>query len=104
MTARDRRLRHANGEGRRWKAAKPYQTPKPKLMVPSVGARPSKAVLTGRETRPRPNAVVSAVIDTAVKMASIASATTARGVESIDARRRTPTPALPPMPCTRPMP
>jgi hypothetical protein len=50
--------------GKEVEGGKAVPDPEPKLMVPSVGARPSKAVLTGRETRPRPNAVVSVVIDT----------------------------------------
>ena len=43
-------------------------------------------------------------METAVKTARTTSERTASAVDSIDATRSTPTPALPPIPCTSPMP
>ena len=51
-----------------------------------------------------PKPVVTIVIDTAVKSASTTSEVTASAVDGIAASRRTPTPALPPIPWTSPIP
>ncbi len=51
-----------------------------------------------------PKPVVTSVIETAVKMASTMRAMQATVVEGIAARISTPTPALPPMPWTSPIP
>ena len=51
-----------------------------------------------------PNPVDRIVMDRAVKAARRTRAATAAAVDSTDARTSTPTPALPPIPCTRPTP
>ena len=71
-----------------------YQTPRARLALRGQGRRAYERA-AGRLPSPSPNPVVSAVMDTAVKTASTASAATAYPRESIVATRRTPTPALP---------
>ena len=59
---------------------------------------------TGADESVIPKPVVTIVIETAVNSARTTSATQATVVEGIAARMRTPTPALPPMPWTSPIP
>ena len=61
---------------------------------------PATAVL--ESVRPKP--VVTSVIETAVKRARTTSAVQAIAVDGIAARMSTQTPALPPVPWTRPIP
>ena len=67
--------------------------------TPSTGHRPLERHARERARRSPWSAIV---IETAVKTASRPSATTAYAVDSIVAIRSSPTPALPPIPCTRP--
>jgi len=75
-----------------------------RLRTPRAGATVLNDLRTGAAIRVAPSAAVSVVIETAVKTARITSETTARLWESIEASSRMLTPALPPMPWTRPMP
>ena len=71
--------------------------------MPSAGAAAATSALPGRERRAEARSS-RIVIETAVKSARTTSDATASGVDGIAASRRTPTPALPPIPWTRPIP
>ena len=62
------------------------------------------AAVTGREESVAPKPAVTTAIETAVKNASSRSEATATVSEGMVASNRIPTPALPPIPCTRPIP
>ena len=94
----------SEGYGARLQAAAAYQTPKSRLAAPSAGIVTVDAAANGREESARPNPAVTTAIETAVKAASRRSDATATVSDGIAARSRIPTPALPPIPCTSPMP
>src|SRR5712691_6672333 len=93
-----------NGYGASAHAAAAYQRPNSRLATPIAGTADATAEATGRADRVQPKPEVRRVIDTAVNSARTRSAATAAVSDGIAARRRTPTPALPPMPCTSPIP
>ena len=75
-----------------------------RLATPSAGARVPSDARSGREPRAAPNPVERMAIETAVNTASSTSASTLCACDSIEATRRMPTPALPPIPWTSPIP
>ena len=91
-----------NGYGASDHAAAAYQTPNARLMAPSAGIIALDAAATGRAESVSPKPNVTKVIETAVKSASSRSEASATVSDGIAARRRTATPALPPIPWTSP--
>src|SRR5918995_891423 len=73
------------------------------LATPRPGATAVSDDLSGRLASAAPKPVDRIVIDRPVKMASAPREITPSSCDSIDATSRIPTPALPPIPCTRPM-
>jgi hypothetical protein len=74
------------------------------LRAASAGATATNERCTAPRESTQPNDVEASAIDTAVKAANSPSATTASTWSGMPASSSTPTPAEPPMPCTRPMP
>src|SRR5437763_1334689 len=97
-------FRHQKKYGARSSAPSAYQAPKARLNAASAGASRLKEARIGAEASARPKPVESSAIDSAVQMAKMASAARASRWPWIDASSRMPTPALPPVPWTRPIP
>src|SRR5919201_4354897 len=80
-----------------------YQTPNATLTAPSAGASRSNEPRTTELPSVRPKPVESSAIENAVKKAKSASAVIASVWFVMDASRSSPIPAVPPIPCRRPI-
>src|SRR5439155_9618225 len=97
-------LVHHKKYGARRRAPSAYQTPKRRLNAPSAGAIRENERRAGSLESVSPRPVDSTAIEIAVKKAKRPSARTATRRSWMAASSSTPTPALPPIPCTSPIP